>query len=68
MKRQPRISTTVPMSPDAYAGFLKLLLTPLHRVPEQSGDIDAYLQYATRREPLPDSVKLIIGHPTVEAA
>lgn len=42
------------MDSDAYAGFLKLLLTPLSRVPSMSADIEAYLRYSNRREPCTD--------------
>lgn len=33
------------MSADAYAGFIRLLLTPLHREPKPSRDLDAYLRF-----------------------
>ena len=56
------------MSPDAYAGFLKLLLTPASRVPRPSAELDAYLAYLSAREPLSDTARMIIGQPTVEAA
>lgn len=56
------------MSADAYAGFLRLLLTPASRVPLPSADLDAYLQYVAEREPLSDTVRMVIGQPTVEAA
>lgn len=62
------MANTAPMSPDAYAGFLKLLLTPTHTVPRPSADIDAYLAYVADRDPLPESVRRILGQPTVEAA
>ena len=56
------------MSPDAYAGFLKLLLTPASRVPRPSAELDAYLAYLSAREPLSDTARMIIGQPTVDAA
>jgi hypothetical protein len=56
------------MSPEAYAGFLKLLLTPASQVPRPSAELDAYLGYLADREPLPESVQRFIGRPTVEAA
>lgn len=68
MKRYPRTATNASMSPDAYAGFLKLLLTPANRVPAASADIDAYLAHVADREPLPDSIRMLLGQPTVEAA
>lgn len=40
------------MEPDAYAGFLKLLLTPTSQVPEMTADIEAYLDHANRRDPV----------------
>ena len=54
------------MSPDAYAGFLKLLLTPASRVPRPSAELDAYLAYLSAREPLSDTARMIIGQPTVD--
>ena len=44
----PRVS----MSADAYAGFLKLLLTPDSRVPRMSSDVSAYLDHANKRSPV----------------
>jgi hypothetical protein len=41
----PRMSNT------AFAGFLKLLLTPLHQVPRQSVELQAYLDYLNRAQP-----------------
>ena len=40
------------MDPEAYAGFLRLLLSPLSRVPSLTPDVEAYLRYANRREPV----------------
>lgn len=40
------------MSPDAYAGFLKLWLTPTSKIPSSSLEIEAYLSYANEREPV----------------
>lgn len=68
MKRHPRSTQSVPMSAEAYAGFLKLLLTPATRVPRPSADLEAYLQYISEREPLSETVRMVIGQPTVEAA
>jgi len=53
MKNHRKTERSAPMSPDAYAGFLKLLLTPGGRVPRPSTDVDAYLQHANERDPLP---------------
>jgi hypothetical protein len=43
------------MSSDAYAGFLKLWLTPTHTLPPLTPDVMAYLRHANVREPLSDS-------------
>jgi hypothetical protein len=40
------------MSSDAYAGFLKLLLTPASQVPRMSPDLEAYLRYVNDRDPV----------------
>jgi hypothetical protein len=40
------------MSPDAYAGLLRLLLTPGGILPKPSADVDAYIEHANRTEPL----------------
>lgn len=68
MKRHPRTAKNASMSPDAYAGFLKLLLTPASEVPAPSADIDAYLAHLADQDPLPDSIRMLLGQPTVEAA
>ena len=56
------------MDADAFAGFLKLWLTPAGREPRPSEEVDAYLRHASEREPLPESVRRIIGRPTGRAA
>lgn len=68
MKRYPRSTQAGPMSAEAYAGFLKLLLTPGNRVPRPSADIDAYLRHVAEAEPLSGTVRRMIGQTTVEAA
>ena len=68
MKRHYRNSQRAEMSPDAYAGFLRLLLTPNDRVPTPSPEVDAYLEYRSQVDPLPDNVQILLGHPIVEAA
>ena len=40
------------MSPDAYAGFLRLWITPANEMPERSAEIDAYLRHLSDNEPL----------------
>lgn len=56
------------MTPDAYAGFIQLLLTPANRTPRESSDLDAYLQYLSETQPLSEASRMILGQPTVEAA
>jgi hypothetical protein len=36
------------MSNDAFAGFLKLWLTPASQIPARSAETDAYLQYLSK--------------------
>ncbi|HVH14018.1 MAG TPA: hypothetical protein VM759_13240 [Longimicrobium sp.] len=57
-----------PMSADAYAGFLKLWLTPTHKLPPITPEVEAYLRHANRQEPLTDEVREVLGHPTRRAA
>jgi hypothetical protein len=40
------------MSPDAYAGFLKLWITPANEMPERSAEVAAYLRHLSDKEPL----------------
>ena len=41
--------TTLPkMSNAAFAGFLRLLLTPLNEAPKPSAELGAYLKYLSR--------------------
>lgn len=56
------------MGPDAYAGFLKLWLTPATRQVEISGDVEAYLRHVGDREPLSDATRRAAGLPTGRAA
>lgn len=39
------------MSNSAFAGFLRLLLTPLNEAPEPSKELHAYLEYLARVQP-----------------
>jgi hypothetical protein len=57
-----------PMSHDAYAGFLKLLLTPAGKPVAGSPEIDAFIEYLNEREPLPDSARRALNLPTENAA
>lgn len=56
------------MSADAFAGFLRLWLTPAGKAPRPSEEVDAYLAHVSERDPLPDSVRRILGRPTGRAA
>lgn len=42
------------MSNNAFAGFLRLLLTPLNQAPEPSTELQAYLDYLSRVTPPAD--------------
>ncbi len=41
-----------PMSGDAFAGFLKLWLTPGDRTPKLTPEVVAYLRHSNEREPV----------------
>jgi hypothetical protein len=56
------------MSPDAYAGFLKLWLRPTNELPAMTPEVEAYLRHAEKREPLPEAVRRVIGRPSRRAA
>lgn len=56
-----------PMSADAYAGFLKLWLTPAHKVPPITPEVEAYLRHASQQEPLSDNARGALGQPTHRA-
>lgn len=57
----PRTPKPAPMGPDAFAGFLKLWLTPASRLPADSAEVQAYLRHASRREPLSAESRRAIG-------
>lgn len=59
---------TAPMSADAYAGFLKLWLTPAHQEPKMTPEVEAYLRHASRREPLSEDVRTVLAQPARKAA
>ena len=42
---------SVEMSNSEFAGFLRLLLTPLHQAPKPSREIKAYLDFLNRVHP-----------------
>ncbi|MBW3571652.1 MAG: hypothetical protein KY467_11140 [Gemmatimonadetes bacterium] len=56
------------MTADAYAGFLKLWLTPTHTLPPLDDEIRAYLRHVSDREPLGEASRRAIGQPTRRAA
>jgi hypothetical protein len=56
------------MSAEAYAGFLKLWLTPTHKLPSLDEEIRAYLRHASERDPLSRNVREVLGQPTRRAA
>jgi hypothetical protein len=56
------------MSPDAYAGLLRLLLTPGGRLPKPSADVDAYIEHANRAEPLSAVSRRALGQRLDRAA
>jgi hypothetical protein len=67
MMRPSRTASTE-MSADAFAGFLKLWLTPAGRLPRPSAEVDAYLRHANEREPLSDATRRAVGLPVDRAA
>ena len=68
MNSASRTATRAPMSADAYAGFLKLLLTPASKPVVLSPDVEAYLAYASAREPLTSAARRALGQPAHRAA
>ena len=68
MKSLSRTASSAPMSADAYAGFLKLWLTPASELPAISSDVEAYLRHASEREPLSPTAQRAMGLATDLAA
>lgn len=56
------------MSADAYAGFLKLWLTPARTVPSITPEVQAYLRHANQQAPLNDESRRALSEPTRKAA
>jgi hypothetical protein len=56
------------MDADAYAGFLKLWLTPAHKLPSLDEEIRAYLRHVSDREPLNEESRRALRQPTRKAA
>jgi hypothetical protein len=50
MMNRSAARTPAPMSHDAYAGFLKLWLTPTNELPSLTAEVDAYLRHVSARE------------------
>jgi hypothetical protein len=50
MMNRSSARTPAPMSHDAYAGFLKLWLTPTNQLPSLTAEVDAYLRHVSARE------------------
>ena len=57
-----------PMDADAYAGFLKLWLTPASKLPSLDDEVRAYLRHVSDREPLNEESRRALGQPTRKAA
>lgn len=68
MKLRATAPKPAPMSADAYAGFLKLWLTPTHKLPRLDDEVRAYLRYVGEHEPLSGDVRETLGQPTRKAA
>jgi hypothetical protein len=68
MKNDARNAKAGPMNADAYAGFLKLWLTPVGKLPATTPEIEAYLRHASEREPLSPAARRALGQPTDRAA
>lgn len=68
MKTLSRTKNGTPMSADAYAGFLKLWLTPPSAAPKVTPEVEAYLRHVSDREPLSAAARRAIGQPTNRAA
>ena len=68
MKNDSRTAKAAPMNPDAFAGFLKLWVTPVGKLPAAAPDVEAYLRYANEREPLSPASRRALGQPTDRAA
>lgn len=68
MKTRSFAPKPAPMDADAYAGFLKLWLTPAHKLPSLDEEIRAYLRHVSEREPLNEESRRALGQPTRKAA
>ena len=68
MKTRTFAAKTSRMDADAYAGFLKLWLTPANRVPAMTPEVEAYLRHANEREPLNETSRDALCQPARRAA
>jgi hypothetical protein len=68
MKTRSIAPKPAPMDADAYAGFLKLWLTPTHKLPSLDEEIRAYLRHVSEREPLNEESRRALRQPTRKAA
>jgi hypothetical protein len=69
MMKKPSADKPRPrLSHDAYAGFLRLWLTRASSIPAACPEVDAYLAFANRREPLPAPARRALARPIDEAA
>jgi hypothetical protein len=68
MKTRSIAPKPAPMDADAYAGFLKLWLTPAHKLPSLDEEIRAYLRHVSECEPLNEESRRAIRQPTRRAA
>jgi hypothetical protein len=68
MKTRTFASKTSRMDADAYAGFLKLWLTPAHKVPAITPEVEAYLRFANQAEPLNETSRDALCQPARRAA
>jgi hypothetical protein len=57
MMNRSSARTPAPMSHDAYAGFLKLWLTPMDKLPSLTAEVDAYLRHVSAREQQPQPAR-----------
>jgi hypothetical protein len=68
MKTPRPVRTRAPMSADAYAGFLRLWLTPADRQPRPNAELNAYMRYLNAHAPLPERVRRLLGTVSDHAA
>jgi hypothetical protein len=67
MKNDSAVLRNQRMSPEAYAGFLKLWLRQ-GRDAGESAEVAEYLRWSNHREPLPEPLRRVVGAPADERA